>query len=68
MEKFTWANSADRVLELLGPELLTRPRLSRIYYDGQFFAYPLVAKDVVRRLAHAQDLAGCNINIGRLAS
>src|SRR6476660_9713638 len=40
--------------ELLGPELLTRPRLSRIYYDGQFFAYPLVAKDVVRRLGFVE--------------
>src|SRR5262245_1386510 len=31
-------------LDLLGPELLRRPRLSRIYYKGQFFAYPLAAK------------------------
>jgi protoporphyrinogen oxidase len=36
--------------ELLGAELLTRPRLSRIYYEGQYFAYPLEAADVVRRL------------------
>lgn len=36
--------------ELLGDELLTRPRLSRIYYQGEYFAYPLQAKDVVRRL------------------
>lgn len=27
--------------ELLGEELLTRPRLSRIYYRGRFFHYPL---------------------------
>ena len=27
-----------------------RPRLSRIYYRGHFFAYPLRAEDVVRRL------------------
>jgi protoporphyrinogen oxidase len=27
--------------DLLGPDLLTRPRLSRIYYDGRFFSYPL---------------------------
>jgi protoporphyrinogen oxidase len=26
---------------MLGPELLRRPRLSRIYYDGKFFDYPL---------------------------
>ena len=36
--------------EMLGDELLTRPRLSRIYYHGQFMHYPLVAKDVVKRL------------------
>ena len=35
---------------MLGDELLTRPRLSRIYYDGKFFAYPLTAKDVIARL------------------
>jgi protoporphyrinogen oxidase len=27
--------------EILGDELLTRPRLSRIYYDDKFFDYPL---------------------------
>ena len=36
--------------EMLGDELLTRPRLSRIYFDGKFFNYPLLAKDVVGRL------------------
>jgi protoporphyrinogen oxidase/predicted dehydrogenase len=36
--------------ELLGDEFLTRPRLSRIYYDGKFFSYPIEAKDVVGRL------------------
>ncbi|HEU4427304.1 MAG TPA: NAD(P)/FAD-dependent oxidoreductase, partial [Myxococcota bacterium] len=27
--------------EILGDELITRPRLSRIYYQGKFFDYPL---------------------------
>ena len=27
--------------EILGDDLLTRPRLSRIYYNGAFFSYPL---------------------------
>ena len=36
--------------DLLGDELLVRPRLSRIYYDGGYFDYPLRAKDVVARL------------------
>jgi protoporphyrinogen oxidase/predicted dehydrogenase len=36
--------------ELLGDEFLTRPRLSRIYYEGKYFSYPIQAKDVVKRL------------------
>ena len=36
--------------EMLGDDFLTRPRLSRIYFNGKFFAYPLQAKDVVARL------------------
>jgi protoporphyrinogen oxidase len=36
--------------DMLGDEFLTRPRLSRIYYDGKFFEYPLRGKDVVARL------------------
>jgi protoporphyrinogen oxidase len=37
-------------MDMLGEELLTRPRLSRIYYDGTYFTYPLKLQDVVRRL------------------
>ena len=36
--------------EMLGDELLTRPRLSRIYYHDRFFNYPLRARDVFRGL------------------
>ena len=36
--------------EMLGEEFLTRPRLSRIFYDGKYFDYPITAKDVVARL------------------
>jgi protoporphyrinogen oxidase/predicted dehydrogenase len=36
--------------EMLGAELLRRPRLSRIYFGGKYFDYPLKAKDVVARL------------------
>ena len=36
--------------EALGEVLLVRPRLSRIYYDGKYLAYPLQARDVVSRL------------------
>src|SRR5437588_8634686 len=41
---------------MLGDELLTRPRLSRIYYQGKFLAYPLVAKDVVARLGVVESM------------
>jgi predicted dehydrogenase/protoporphyrinogen oxidase len=36
--------------EMLTSDFLTRPRLSRIYYNGKYFAYPITAKDVVGRL------------------
>ncbi|MGI8462545.1 MAG: NAD(P)/FAD-dependent oxidoreductase [Solirubrobacterales bacterium] len=36
--------------EMLGDELLTRPRMSRIYYRGRFFNYPLRAADVLSGL------------------
>ena len=36
--------------EMLGAEFLKRPRLSRIFYDGKYFDYPITAKDVVTRL------------------
>ena len=36
--------------QMLGPEFLTRPRLSRIYYGGRYFYYPLEARNVLRQL------------------
>jgi protoporphyrinogen oxidase len=36
--------------ELLGAELLVRPRLSRIYWRGRFIEYPLRPADVVAKL------------------
>jgi protoporphyrinogen oxidase len=36
--------------QVLGDELIVRPRLSRIRYGGRMFAYPLDAIDVVRNL------------------
>ena len=35
---------------VLGPDFLKRPRLSRIYYRGRFFQYPLRPLDVARNL------------------
>jgi protoporphyrinogen oxidase/predicted dehydrogenase len=48
---FTKVKAVQRLWEeVLGSEFVKRPRLSRIYYNGKFFAYPITAKDVVGRL------------------
>jgi predicted dehydrogenase/protoporphyrinogen oxidase len=48
---FTKLKPIQRLWEqMLGDEFLTRPRLSRIYYNGKYFAYPITARDVVGRL------------------
>jgi protoporphyrinogen oxidase len=48
---FTKIKPVERLWEhLMGDDFLTRPRLSRIYFNGRFFSYPLTAKDVVGRL------------------
>jgi protoporphyrinogen oxidase/predicted dehydrogenase len=48
---FTKLQPVERLWEaMLGEEFLRRPRLSRIYYDGKYFDYPLGARDVLRRL------------------
>src|SRR5436190_16176370 len=36
--------------EILGDDLLDRPRLSRIYYQGKFFSYPLKAMEALLKL------------------
>jgi protoporphyrinogen oxidase len=36
--------------EILPDDFLDRPRLSRIYYDGKFYAYPLRAFEALRNL------------------
>ena len=36
--------------EVLGPEMLNRGRLSRIYYRGRFFAYPIKAANALWNL------------------
>jgi protoporphyrinogen oxidase len=40
----------DLWTEILGPEMLTRDRLSRIYYRGRYFAYPLKAANALWNL------------------
>src|SRR6201990_1786776 len=36
--------------EILPDDMLQRPRSSRIYYQGQFFSYPLRAAEALRKL------------------
>jgi len=40
--------------EILGDEMLTRGRLSRIYYRGRFFAYPIQAFNALWNLGPAE--------------
>ena len=40
--------------ELLGPELLVRPRLSRIHWRGRLIDYPLRVGDVIRKVGPAE--------------
>jgi protoporphyrinogen oxidase len=48
---FTKSSEVERLWrEVLGAELLLRPRLSRIYYNGRFIDYPLAGWDLVRKL------------------
>jgi protoporphyrinogen oxidase len=52
---FTKVPSIERLWEeMLGDDFLTRPRLSRIYYDGRYFQYPLQAREVLSRLGVAE--------------
>jgi protoporphyrinogen oxidase len=40
----------DLWTEIAGPDLLTRPRSSRIYYRGQFYTYPLKPFEALSKL------------------
>lgn len=42
--------------EILGPDLLDRPRLSRIYYRGKFFSYPLKPLEAFRKLGPIESM------------
>src|SRR5499427_3419137 len=46
----------DLWTEVLGPEMLTRGRLSRIYYRGRFFAYPIKAFNALWNLGPLEAL------------
>ncbi|MDB5192407.1 MAG: FAD-dependent oxidoreductase, partial [Segetibacter sp.] len=40
--------------EILGDEMLDRPRSSRIYYNNKYFSYPLVAMEALQKLGIVQ--------------
>lgn len=50
--------------DLLGDDLLLRPRLSRIFYQGKFFDYPLRASNALRNLG-IRESARCVLSYGR---
>src|SRR5271156_4991015 len=43
--------------EILGDRMLERDRLSRIYYRGRFFKYPLEVRNVLENLGAAESMA-----------
>jgi protoporphyrinogen oxidase len=51
----------DLWTEILPDDLLERPRSSRIYYRGRFFAYPLKAGEALRKLG-AVEAARCALS------
>ena len=55
---FTKASSVRELWrELIGNDLLERPRLSRIYYRGRFFDYPLKASNVLANIGPLTSIA-----------
>jgi len=55
---FTKVSAVDDLwFEILGPgEFLTRPRLSRVYYRGKFYDYPIVAMNALKNLGFFEAL------------
>jgi protoporphyrinogen oxidase len=48
---FTKVESVNQLWqEVLADDFIKVPRLSRIYYDGKFFSYPLEAKNTLKQL------------------
>ncbi len=50
--------------EILPDDFIERPRLSRIYYRGKFFSYPLRAFEAFRKLGPIESLA-CALSYAR---
>src|SRR5450756_907895 len=45
--------------EILPDDFITRPRLSRIYYGGKFYSYPLSAFQALRNLGYSPARPAC---------
>jgi len=59
---YTKVSLVERIWrEVLGDDLLTRPRLSRIYYKGNFLSYPLLPGEALRKLGFTES-ARCGLS------
>jgi protoporphyrinogen oxidase len=59
---FTKSRDVERLWdEVMGDQLLIRPRVSRIYWNGRFLDYPLRAGDVIRKLGPLE-VARCGLS------
>jgi protoporphyrinogen oxidase len=64
---FTKAREVDDLWhEIMGDELLLRPRMSRIYWNNRFLDYPLRGPDVIRKLGPVE-LTRCVASYGKAA-
>ncbi|HEY6876199.1 MAG TPA: NAD(P)-binding protein, partial [Candidatus Dormibacteraeota bacterium] len=54
----------DLWTELMGDEMLTRDRLSRIYYQGRYYDYPLKALNALRNLGMVETVL-CMASYGK---
>ena len=64
---FTKAHEVEALWdEIMGDELLLRPRMSRIYWNNKFLDYPLRGPDVIRKLGPVE-LTRCVASYGKAA-
>jgi len=62
---FTKVKEIERLWdEMLGEPMLVRPRLSRIYYDGKFYDYPLRATNALKNMGLVT-AAACMASYGK---
>jgi protoporphyrinogen oxidase len=65
---FTKAHEVDALWdEIMGDELLLRPRMSRIYWNNKFLDYPLRGPDVIRKLGPVE-LTRCFASYAKAAA